>query len=505
MDIKLPSISSLTPTSTLITPNNSLADLNLKVGQPLDAKVINTLITTTQNTISLKIGNQTVTVLVSEPLNLQPGQNLALQVTKVTPSIEFKLLPQLTEVTSNPVLITLLPQSAPLTQQVQAKVVGLTGNQIQLQLPLSTELSAHSRPKLVTLNIDQSSLLLPTKVMVGQQVLLDIIHSDKKTEYRLNTHPDNLIETKLSTLIKQLLPRQASPISLIDQLHKDLSLLITNEAVPQSLKRAVLDILQNLPQKEQLFTGQHLEKLISNSGVFQEAKLPLLIKNELLGRSLKEIAISLLQKLPQPPPSKIISTDDLVETLFKADFKTNLGKLLQVLNQEISTKNELATSSPQLEVLKALHQKVENSMAKIVLEQLVSLPKEDSPKQLWQINIAFLDQEKAQTAELEIQMNKEKDQLTAVNNWSVTINIAPPGIGSIHCVIASRNEVISTYFKAQKVETADLISDNLEHLKEQLEEQGLKVGHMNANEGSLQKNTTSSGQTQGRKLFDDHA
>lgn len=493
---------------TLTVPG--LSNLNLKVGQPLEAKVINAMITTTQNAISLKIGNQIITVQSSESLNLQPGQTLVMQVTKVTPTLELKLLSPLPSVNSQPIVLTASPQAEPLRQQLQAKIIGVFGNQIQLQI--IPDASANLQQKPAIINIDRASMLVQTSISVGQQVVLDVNPTDKSNKYRLMDSVDNGIEEKLATLFKQLLPKQASSIPLLNQLSKDLPQLIANETTPQSLKNAALEILQNLPQKEELFDSHRLAKLINNSGVFMEAKLPLLIKNGVLADGLKEAVINLLQKLPQqltskaiPVDSKVKPTDTLAETLLKTDFKANLGKLLQVLDQDISNKNGFILSDTELDVLKNMQQKVENSVAKIVLEQLASLPKDDSPKQLWHCAIAFLDGEKAQTAQLEIQMDKEKKLSTEDNNWSVTISITPPGLGPIHCVVACRDKLISTYFKAPHAETSNLIRDNLEHLKTQFEACGLKVGPMHANEGDLQKNIEPSQQTQGQKLFDDRA
>lgn len=506
MDIKLPFLNLTPPALTL----SGLAGLNLKVGQPLDAKVISTLINTTQNAIVLKLGNQAVTLQTSQPLNMQPGQNLAIQVAQVTPSLEFKLLSPLPGITSQPILLTLLPQTAATKPQLQAKVIGLTGNQIQLQILPETSPNTQSKP--ITIYLDKQQTGLPNAISVGQQVVLETIGSEKKTEYKLVAIADDRIETKLATLITQLLPKQASAVVVLEQLRQDLPRLISNDALPQSLKGVVLDILQNLPQKEHLFDSQNLAKLLSNSGIFLEAKLPLLIKSGLLTDNLKEFAINLLQKLPQQAipksiniePKTIGPADNLPEILLNTDLKANLGKLLLALNLEINSRNDLLTGNADIDLMKNLQQKVESSLAKIVMEQLSSLPKEDSPKQIWQCDIAFLDREKTQTAQFEIHLDKEQNPSTEDKDWSVTITITPPGLGSIHCVVVCRNELISTYFKTQQTETASLIKDNLDHLKSQFEDQGLKVGQMTANEGGLQRKSGTV-PTQGKKLFDDHA
>ncbi|MDD5112949.1 MAG: flagellar hook-length control protein FliK [Methylobacter sp.] len=499
MDIKLPLSINLTP-SKLTLPE--LAGLKLQVGQPLDAKVVNALISTAQNAISLKLGNQIVTVQSSQPLNLQPGQNLAVQVTKTTPALEFKVLSPLPEAKNQPILLALLPQATPVIQQLQAKIIGLTDKQIQLQVLPNT--SSESPQKPIVINIDRASISLPAASSVGQQITIEISKTGKHPEYRLIANTDNPIETKIAALVKQLLPRQSPPIQLLEQLHENLPQLVSSQTLPEPLKKVVLELLQGLPQKEQLFDDQHLAKVIKDSGVFLEAKLPLLIKSGLFEGSLKEAVLNLLQKAPQQADSKPLPEAGLADTLFKSDFKANLGKLLEALKSEINNQNNLAISNAETDVLKNLQHKTENSLAKIVLDQLVSLPKEDIPKQLWHFELAFMDRETPQTAELQIQMDQEQDQATAINNWSATITITPPGLGAIHCVVNCRDKLVSTYFKTQTSQTASLIKDNLEYLKTQFEEQGLKIGLMSANEGGLPTNHASK-QSQGKKLFDDHA
>lgn len=499
MDIKLPLSINLT-SFKLTAPG--LAGLNLQVGQPLDAKVVNALISTAQNAISLKLGNQIITVQSNQPLNVQTGQNLAVQVTKTTPTLEFKLLSALPEAKNQPILLTLLPQPAAVPQQLQATIIGLTDKQIQLQVMPNASSESTSKPTII--NIDRASTSLPAASNVGQQITLEINKAGKHPEYRLIANAGSPIETKIATLVNQLLPKQASPIVLLEQLHENLPQLVSSQTLPEPLKKVALELLQGLPQKEQLFDDQHLAKVIKDSGVFLEAKLPLLIKSGLFEGSLKEAVLNFLQKAPQQADSKPLPEAGLADTLFKSDFKANLGRLLEALKLEINNQNDLAITNAETDVLKNLQHKTENSLAKIVLDQLVSLPKEDIPKQLWHFELAFMDRETPQTAELQIQMDQEQDQATATNNWSATITITPPGLGAIHCVVNCRDKLVSTYFKTQTSQTASLIKDNLEYLKTQFEEQGLKIGHMSANEGGLPKNHVSK-PSQGKKLFDDHA
>ena len=71
--------------------------LNLKVGQQLDVKVINADIQAAKNAITLSLGGKDVTVQSNQPITLNPGQDLKIQVTQIAPVIEFKVLDPLPE------------------------------------------------------------------------------------------------------------------------------------------------------------------------------------------------------------------------------------------------------------------------------------------------------------------------------------------------------------------------------------------------------------------------
>jgi flagellar hook-length control protein FliK len=381
---------------------------------------------------------------------------------------------------------------------------------------------------------------------VGQSLNLEIIKTGTAPEFRLLPGAHILPEAKIAEFVKQFLPRhEAAPIFL-NQLIKDLPQLLNNESVPQTLKDIAVKIVQNLPQKEQLISSQSLKQAIINSGLFLEAKLPMaqaeliialprLIKNESVPQSLQRIAAEILQSLTQnkpmfkdpglehaPPNSKSLAETQLASlklnmpenpvegagaskagALGAEDFKANLLKFIQALKQELSHQNEQHTIQGDLDLLKNLQNKTENSVAKIVLDQLMSLPKEDNPKQLWIIDIPFMDRQQAETVKIEIQRDKENKRQSGSNDWSVNITITPPELGTIHCMVSYRNDVINTYFKSQNHRTTELIQRNLDYLKNQLEESGLKTGQMDAHVGTQKAQAPH--QLAGKKLFDDNA
>ena len=527
MDIKLP-LNTQSQSALIKLAENSLG---LKIGQKVDAQVINATIQAEKNTITLKLGNKEITVQSNQPIKLAPGQGLALQVIKLVPIMEFKILgtplelkAQLTlapeqqaqtqipdlrlklmpETTEKQDVIKNLAASLPLKQQLDVKIIGITGNKIQLQI--STAMPAAnaetSAKQLPILTIERSQLQSPKAsianvtqgLKVGQNLTLEVTKTGSTPEFKTLPATSKITEEKISELVKLFLPRHESSPVMLNQLIKDLPQLIKNEGVPQALKRIAAEILQNLPQREQLISSQGLKQSISNSGLTLEAKLA-----HIMDQPDKSAGSVFARAAPEGGWAGIARPElNLAE-----DFKANLLKFVQALKQEISQQNEQTANDVDLNLFKNLQHKSENTLAKIVMDQLTSLPKEDSPKQVWNLDIPFLDNEKAETVKVEIQRDKEKNEQSAGNNWSVNITITPPGLGTIHCIIIYQNDVISTYFKSPKSRTTDLINHNLDYLKEQLEESGLTTGHMNAHE-DIQKTKTIH-QTDGKKLFDEEA
>jgi hypothetical protein len=590
-------------TQSLFAANRLLENtLNLKVNQQLDVKVIKADIQAAKNAIALALGGKDVIVQSNRPIELKPGQDLKIQVTKVAPIIEFKVLessPELKELrlklistardggsaamgrepmrpiasdgksvamskelmqstagsgesaaigrqtTRDGVNIATNEQrpAASEKQLAIAKIVSIIGSRIQLQVfPTSAETG--SKPAAL-FTIEKSQLTnAPSDLKAGQNLNLEIIKTGTTPEFKIMPAAGQIPEAKIAEFTKQFLPRhEASPIFL-NQLLKDLPKLTENQNVPQALKAIAIKIIQSLPPKEQLITSQGLKQAIANSGLFLEAKipaqaelikgLPQLIKNQSLPQSLQRIAAEILQNLtqkepllnsPSNNPKPVHETDLLPATLnptdeagnlpktgalketslVAEDFKANLLKFIQALKQEIANQGEQPSTQADLDLLKNLQHKTENTVAKLALDQLMSLPKEDSPKQLWIIDIPFIDRQQAQSVRIEVQHDKESRQQTGNSDWSVNITITPPGLDTIHCIASYRNDVINTFFKSRNTQTTELIKHHLDYLKNQLEESGLKTGHMDAHDETQKTQPVHPHQLSQKKLFDDNA
>ncbi|MGZ5599149.1 MAG: flagellar hook-length control protein FliK [Methylobacter sp.] len=471
-------------------------------------------------------------------------QTASAALAKPTTNAANPIMPPVPEKQGNTIL-TLQP-----AQLLDAKIANISGNKILLQL-FNPSTAETGNKAVAQITIDRSQLTnAPSDLKIGQNLNLEIVKTGTAPEFKI-IQTNSIPEAKVAEFIKQFLPKhEASPV-LLNQLMKDLPQLMKNDSVSQTLKDIAAKIVQNLPPKEQLITSQGLKQAITHSGLFLEAKLPpsmsqaelikelpQLIKNESVPQSLQRIAAEILQNLTQkqplptssgleqamskpapetPPVSSTLNPQITTDSPSKADglgdagfiaddFKANLLKFIQALKQEIGQQSgELPLNQVDLDLLKNLQHKTENTVAKLVLDQLMSLPKDDSPKHLWIIDIPFIDRQQAESVRIEVQQDKESRQHNGNGDWSVNITISPPSLGTIHCILSYRNDVINTFFKSQNTQTTKLIKHNLDYLKNQLEQSGLKIGHMDAHDGAQKTQTAHPHPLAGKKLFDDKA
>lgn len=514
MDIKLP-INLLNSSALNKLVENPLA---LKVGQKLDATVISSLLKTEITTIALKLTNNTVTVQSNQPIKLMPGQDLQIQVTKIAPALEFAIilsspdlkrqsiapdlrLKLITPSTGQPKTESPAESALPVKLPLAAKIIALTDSKIQLQVFSDTESSlkpqqsaepAVNKPS-VLITIDRSQLQTPktpannpspltqitptditSEFKIGQPVILEISPKGTTPAYRISVvAPPQTTEEKVTEFVKQYLPKHESSPVLLNQLMKELPQLLKTSTVPEALQQIADKILQNLTPRQQLNDSSGLKQATVNTGLFLEAKL---------------------SELKEAPGVTI-----------DQDFKADLLKLVDVIKKEVANTGQSESQNQDLGALKNLQQKTENSIAKIILDQLTSLPKEDTPKQLWIIDIPFVDRGQADTVSIQITKDQENNQSSEndKDKWSVTLTMNPPGLGSIQCQLSYQNETINTCFRSQQPQTTELISDHVDHLKRQFEDAGLKPGVINIQQG-LQP-AKSVYQIAGNTLFDEQA
>ncbi|PPD22323.1 MAG: hypothetical protein CTY18_04100 [Methylomonas sp.] len=452
---------------TPVQPVSRLSNL-LKVGQQLNSQVIVATVQAEKTAITLKLNGQLVSVQASRPLSLTPGQTLSVEVSRLTPVLTLTLLnppPTATGTNPNqpPVAVTLTasdesekPSHANVRlpglglaarQQLPATVVSINPQTIHLEITHANAQGASTR---TLLEIDHSQLKsLPRNLTAGASVTLETLEAGHDTAFNILPKTAEFTRASLHTLVKQLLPQHQSSEVLLNQLNASLTQLETSENLPQTLKALAQTILQEVPEAPPQ-DPHTLKTSVTDSGLFLETKL------------------AHKQAVP--------------ELNLASDFKAKLLKLNEALQHALIDETNL---SPQEQaVVKDLQQKTEHTLAKIVLDQLASLPKEDGSKPVLHLEIPFLLQGQTQTIELKIdyelpqQQQDEQNDDPQARDWTVKLNLNPPGLGNISCAVVCWNRQVSTYFLSQDKHTTALLNEHLDSLKHQLENAGLAVGQI---------------------------
>ncbi|MGR8931349.1 MAG: flagellar hook-length control protein FliK [Gammaproteobacteria bacterium] len=478
MDIKPTLPPSPSPTVTV------LGNLELKLNQIVEAKVIENQLAL--NTLTLKVADQTLTLRAEQPLNLKAAQSLQLLVVKLLPALELKVLTSPTDPQTLPTatpeiaapLLKLVSQAinsstgpklqAPVSsaldklaegQRLLVKVTEIAQNKISLQLlptsDTSDKLTLGGKTAL-SLSLDQlipsASANTPNQTrnpspLSGQILQLQVVRTGIKPLFSVTVAAPDAAETMAETL-RQLLPAQDSPLPLLNQLPETLAKSGVDASVSETLKLIAQDILRHLPQAADLNDPVRLKQGFKDSGLFLESKL--------------------LELLNGKTPADL-----------NPDFKAKLLKLVQILSHELANKAELGARTG-VSLLDELLHKAQNALAKLTLDQINALPKEDSAKQSWAVEIPFYKNDKPDSVRIEIERDQSNSGETKEKNWAVSITITPPNLGTIRCRISCYDGSVNTRFQSDVTSTVELIDSHLDCLKKQLEDKGLTVGFMDA-------------------------
>ena len=291
------------------------------------------------------------------------------------------------------------------------------------------------------------------ELLPGQVLKLEVVKTGALPELRIvwPEQPGSTDASVLQNALKQLLPKQVNLGDFALAL-RQMAASSTEKAHP--ISTAIQDALGSFLSKEELMTAEGVKKGIDNSGVFLEAKLA-------------------QQLTPQGDiKGQLLALANTLQKTLSA--QVNAGLALAV-NQDLSEP---------LEAAHALLTKTEGALARIVLDQLASLPQENEPQTAWQLSIPFTDGAHTNAATLTIKREGHYNSLHSPPNWSVVLELNPPGLGTLNCKISLVNDKVDTYFWSESESSALQVQDHLDVLAQRYSEAGLTAGHLNVVDGA---------------------
>jgi hypothetical protein len=303
---------------------------------------------------------------------------------------------------------------------------------------------------------------------LGQILKLQVVKAGTVPELKIIA-PERAVQpgqAVVTQALRQFLPKQLSLSDFTASLRQN-AILTTGKS--DTLSVAIHEALGAILSKDELMSAEALKQYISNSGIFLEAKLanlPLTLQGDLKGHLLTLLDVLQNNQGYQNTLSggATIHPDNAQE----ADSATAIT--LPGVSEGI--------------IDKALLNKTEGAIARIVLDQLASLPQNDDKQNVWQIELPFVDGHHTDSVKLKINRENKANQVSEQANWSVVLELNPPGLGTLHSRINLAGGVINTYFWSEQQNITELVSEHLDLLSSRYTQVGLEVGQLNALEGT---------------------
>ena len=367
-----------------------------------------------------------------------------------------------------------------------AALIALTGTKtlpgVLPQLQAGNAISA-----VVTAKLAENSFLLtlssgqtlraqtPTVLELGQTLKLEVVKVGAIPELKIiaplqTTQPE---KAAVVQALREFLPKQQNLIDVAVSLRQ---LAMSTLGKTDTVSTAINQVMAALPTKDDLVSVEGLKQGISNSGVFLEAKLAnqLPPQGDLKGHLLT-LANALQTVMADNQDKGSAPNTVVIPPKLEPHQAINplpSERLPEVIAQSIEKDN-------------ALLNKTEGAIARIVVDQLASVPQNDELQNIWQIQIPYTHGQHTDTVKLNISRESKPNQDSEKANWSVELELNPPGLGELHSRISLVDDRIDTYFWSEQEAITALVKDNLSQLAESYTQAGLAVGNLNALEGTM--------------------
>jgi hypothetical protein len=487
----------LPATSALVRPAPiSAADLAVKLLQPLEgllaagetakAEVLAAKETAQSFQLLLKLtlnsGKQT-TLEASSPRPLAQGTSLAVTAlsetrlavalqggdTRLLTSLDLEQLP----------VGTLLQGKVESREQIAQLKAQQTLYRVVVNL-LNTPLAGSK------LNVE-TPLPLPTGSLLSAQVQ----GSQNLSFLPLSGRLDQLV-------LGQQLAAQHSSQGSLEGLFKGLQGMARQDGVPTELRATIDKLLGLLPDAKQLGSADGLAKAMEQSGVFLEAKLLGGQAQQLpqdLKANLLRLVAQLLPSLPGGTPLPAASSGSALAQALPAFVRNALGTLGQAgLRQQAMSfplPARLLQSMDEEADLETLLKLAAAAVSRLQTHQLSSLAQsqvtpEGNLLTTWQLELPMRNQQEVVPLQVKLQREEsasggKKEQKETL--WRIELAFDLDPLGPLQVQAQLLRGSLSSQLWAERADTAQLIDQELDNLRQRLLGAGLEVGELSCCQG----------------------
>ncbi len=370
---------------------------------------------------------------------------------------------------------------------------------------------------LVKLKIGTAELIARTQVSLraDQRIALDVIKAGVMPELRIVREP--VIREYQAEALRSILPTQiplqrlyanlqavySNIIRSLPQPGADLKIAPSLTSVPPQLNptttilsaasvdKQMIQVMQSLVDKGALpsMANQFGPKLVQSVTNILSAAIPnpgkitpAQLRQAILGYGL---FLEAQLAAGQTPSASIKS--DLLQLLFQ------IGNILKSDKNQIQPQLDAkggATSNTQLDsgvvkLLEMLFRHAEGGLARVHLNQLSSLPADDSSRQVWQFEIPIRHHDQVDSFLIRLeqeQTNNSGNETKPI--WYATLSFDIEPLGPVKAKISVRDDEVSTLFLAERPESAKLLNRRMSELGQAFSDSGLSVGKLFARRGN---------------------
>lgn len=366
----------------------------------------------------------------------------------------------------------------------------------------------------------------------GDTLTLDIVKVNPLT-IQLKIDQSLAREQIIIERLRQLLPQQLAKPDLNGVIKT-----LQSQQLPESVQRAVHQLLQHVIDESALTQSNALKNALASSGVFTEKQLisqPAVIKQDFKANVLKVIA-ALEAIISQADPKNSVSAKAMMTTLpslVSAALASNGSNPSQLLNVLLSGQSniplgavtsqttvppvitsqqqaqsltqlltrtgvmaeQLATTSSrltpvELSELKNIFRELEGVHNKLQFNQLSMLKESESSTSItsWLFDVPIKNKQTIDLLQLQIDQHKEKSEDGQENDiWNVQLRIDTQNLGPVQATVTLSDQDVKVIFRAQRQQSAELLTDNLTLLHEALSRLGVSISHVSCSCGEVAK------------------
>ncbi|MCB1858279.1 MAG: flagellar hook-length control protein FliK [Gammaproteobacteria bacterium] len=145
-----------------------------------------------------------------------------------------------------------------------------------------------------------------------------------------------------------------------------------------------------------------------------------------------------------------------------------------------------SSTNPLQGLLSELVSRTEGALARVLLNQLASLPQAESSTQHWHFDLPLANNERLDYFRVKIAGETGRESQQTDSRWTVAIEFELEPLGPVKANLVLRGNEISSFFTAERPEGAQRIKRAMPLLNQAFQRAGLTVGRLVASEGKVE-------------------